>query len=247
MDLDDVRQLIELAEHPGISMTDAFAADHVIWVEGPTEELCLRYLSEAGIGPMPRGVVLSSIVSTGEFIRKDNRRALVFEIYERISKVSAPLIKEVRFSFDREGLTKDQTLDLTRRSRGKAVFLPRRHFECYLLDPSAIAAFILNHVPDLAGKVNADTVKEQMQKIAQEPKFRTSIEWNGDITDEGWLSQIDAAAVIKRLCTDITGARLEFAKKLDSPEILKHIVRYNSASLTDLLDYTKALISPATA
>jgi hypothetical protein len=79
MNLGDVRQLVELVEHLGIAMTDVFAADHVIWVDGPTEELCLRYLFEVGIGPIPHGVVLSSVVSTGEFILKDNRRELVLK------------------------------------------------------------------------------------------------------------------------------------------------------------------------
>jgi hypothetical protein len=119
-------------------------------------------------------------------------------------------------------LTEEQMQDLKRRSRGKALFLPRRHFECYLLDPSAIAAFIVNSVSDLAETVTADSVKERIQVIAQEPKFVTSVKWNGDITSEQWLAQIDAAALIKRLCSDITEARLEFVKKLDSLEILKH-------------------------
>ena len=234
LDLDNVRQLVELAEHLGIAMTDVFAADHVIWVEGSTEELCLRYLFETCVGPMPQGVVFSSVVSTGEFIRKDKRRELVFEIYERISKVSAPLVKEVTFSFDREGLTEEQRQELTRRSRGKVKLLPRRNFECYLLDPSAIAAFIVGRLPDLAGKVNADDVKERIQTIAQDPKFRTSLDWDGNITDEGWLAQIDAAALIDRLCSDITDARLEFVKKLDSLEILKHVVANNVGSLAGI-------------
>ena len=144
LDLNEVGKLREVAEHLGVSMADVFAADRVIWVEGPTEELCFPFLHQQLTGPLPRGTIFTSVASTGDFNTKRRDPAIVYEVYSRLSSAAATLVVSVAFSFDTETLTTRQKEKMRRNSGGFLHFLPRRHFECYLVDPVAIAAFIVS-------------------------------------------------------------------------------------------------------
>ena len=89
--IDDFR---EVADHLGISMADVFAADNVIWVEGPTEELCFPLVySHSTNTTLPPGTAFISVVATGDLSRKKRDRQLVGEIYERLSSTGSPLVK----------------------------------------------------------------------------------------------------------------------------------------------------------
>ena len=175
VNLGELDQLRDVADDLGISVTDVFGAERMIWVEGRTEELCFPFIYEVADGQLPRGLVVTSVVATGDFNAKGRRRELVFQIYDRVSRAASPLVRPVAFSFDREALTDEDRRRLEERSDGRLLFLPRRHFECFLLDPAAIAAFINNHVPDLAKPVSPDDVslskvrwrKPEVQKTAR--------------------------------------------------------------------------------
>lgn len=203
-------------------MTDVFGAERIIWVEGRTD-------------------------ATGDFNAKGRRRDLVFQIYDRVSRAASPLVRPVAFSFDREALTVEERQGLTERSGGRLLFLPRRHFESFLLDPAAIVVFINNHVPDLAKPVSPDDVLAYLKSVGGNPKFKATQQWHGDILDENWLAEVDAAALLKETCNQLTGNCLEFSKTGHSLEILQHILRENRESLGELIDYVKKLIGLATA
>lgn len=84
LDLTEVGKFREVAEHLGASMADVFAAERVIWVEGPTEELSFPYLYQQMSGePLPRGTIITSVAKTGDFNRKRDR-AIVYEVYDRL-------------------------------------------------------------------------------------------------------------------------------------------------------------------
>ena len=46
VDMSDIQQLREMADHIGVSVSDVFAADYVLWVEGRTEEVCFSLLKD---------------------------------------------------------------------------------------------------------------------------------------------------------------------------------------------------------
>jgi predicted ATP-dependent endonuclease of OLD family len=73
VDLDKVDQLREVADHLGVSMTDFFGAERIIWVEGRTEELCFPFIYEKKFGELPRGLILTSVIATGDFNVKERR------------------------------------------------------------------------------------------------------------------------------------------------------------------------------
>ena len=148
VDLGELDQLRDVADDLGISMTDVFAAERVVWVEGRTEELCFPFIQEKTVGQIPRGLIVTPVVATGDFNAKRKRRELIFQIYQRVHQAASPLIKSATFGFDREILTEDEMDGLNWDAGGRLMFLPRRHFECFLLDPAAVAAFITARLPN---------------------------------------------------------------------------------------------------
>jgi hypothetical protein len=136
-------------------------------------------------------------------------------------------------------------LDLNRDAGGRLLFLPRRHFECYLLNPAAIAALITAAVPDLAEPVSPANVLNYLQSVGGQEKFKAIKQWNGDIFDEKWLAEVDAAALLKETCNELTATCLEYCKTRHSIMLLQHILAHNSESLRGLIAYVKNLFELA--
>lgn len=155
------------------------------------------------------------------------------------------LVKSVTFSFDRETLSDSQMRKLNKRATGRLLFLPRRLFECFLLDPSAIAALITTHVPDLAESVSPNDVLTYLLSVGGNQKFKASKQWNDDIFDEKWLAEVDGAALLKEACNRLTENRLAFSKTRHSLELLQHILKHNRERLGGLIDYVRKLFELA--
>jgi predicted ATPase len=240
LDTEDVQSFREIAGQLGITMSDVFAADKIVWVEGLTEELCFPFLYESTFGPMPRGMKISSVIATGDFNAKGRDATLIFEIYERISTAAAPLTKSVSFSFDSESLTPAEKENMGRRSRGKVKFLPRRHLECFLVDRVAIASFLGEK--DSHPAPSPDDVEKELCKIAATMKFDKLKIWQGDLADEKWLCAVDAANLIKDVCATLSENRVTFSKGHDSLILLQYLLRNEPKKVAPLAKYVKALI-----
>ncbi len=190
VNLGQVEELQLVADQLGISMTDVFAAERLIWVEGPTEELCFPFVYEEARQGLPRGTLFTAVVNTGDFQSKSaRRRELVIEIYQRLSSAASPLVKSVYFSFDREEMDETEIRDLKRSANERLDVLPRRHFECFLLNPNAIASFLTDQVSNLGSNVSADTVLASLVAHGGEAKFGARDEWDGDIRNEAWCAK----------------------------------------------------------
>lgn len=242
VNLQKVDDLRDLANEIGVSMTDVFAAERIIWVEGPTEEICFPYIYKQRVGELPSGIVVSSIVATGDFNAKIKRRELIFQIYNRLSNAAAPLVKSAAFHFDRETLTDSEVEELIRHAaETRVAFLPRRHFECYLLNPAAIAAFINSYLPENENTVSDQDVHDGLCRIGGDRKYKADGNWNDDPSDPQWLSNVDAANLIKDICYELSDNRIAFSKNRHSFDILKRILESDPTSLDELTDYVKSL------
>ena len=213
LDLTEVGKFREVAEHLGVSMADVFAAERIIWVEGPTEELCFPYLYQRLIGPLPPGTIVTSVASTGDFNTRKRDPAIVYEVYNRLSTATATLVVSVAFSFDSEKLTDPEKADMQCKAKGLLHFLPRRHLECYLVDPVAIAALIVSKDPASAETVTPGAVEHALQAAAAEHPLHVP-EWNSDITDTNWLARVDAANLIARVCGTLSQQRRRSQRRL---------------------------------
>lgn len=242
LDLAEVGKFREVAEHLGVSMADVFAAERVIWVEGPTEELCFPYLYQELVGPLPRGTIITSVAATGDFNTHKRDPAIVFEVYRRLSTAAATLIVSVAFSFDTEKLTDSEKVDMQQRSGGLLHFLPRRHLECYLIDPSAIAAFIISKDKTSPKATTPAGVKAALEAAAAKRPLCIP-EWTGDLADVEWLARVDAARLIAAVCGTLSNHRVPFTKKDDSLFLLRHILEHDPEQLAPLRDYIVSLLA----
>lgn len=241
LDLADVDAFREVADQLGVSMADVFAADRVIWVEGPTEELCFPLLySEATGEGLPRGLVFTSVVATGDFLKKQRHKELVYEIYQRLSKVAGPLNVSVAFSFDSENLAETEKKQMVRDSRGAMHFLPRRMIECYLVNPKAIAEFVMQRDHEQSF-LDVDLVTAKLIELAGSEKFKIG-EWTGDLSEPGWLAKVDAAKLISDCCGQISEYRVTFKKKDDTLALLQRVLSTDRAQLAELLKYVDKLV-----
>lgn len=241
LDTEKVGEFREVAEHLGVSMADVFAADRIIWVEGPSEELSFPYLyQQFGGEPLPRGTAFTSVAATGDLNRKRDRQ-IVYEVYNRLSSAAATLVVSVMFSFDSEDLTDAEKRDMVRDARGRLLFLPRRHIECYAVDPTAVTNMIIAKDPESEGVVTAEVVAAKFAELAASRRFAIP-EWNGEITNENWLSKVDAANLIARATAELSDQRASFQKKEDTLGLFQDILLRDPAPLRPLYEYVRSLV-----
>lgn len=241
LNLEDVDAFKGVAEHLGVSMSDVFAADRIVWVEGPTEELCFPLLYQSATGQsLPRGTIFTSVMATGDFMAKRRDKKMVYEIYQRLSQVAVPLVVSVAFSFDSENLSDAEKDNMRRDSNGAMHFLQRRHIECYLVNSTAIAAFIRGKNIDPIDLSEA-TVTAKLDELSTSDAFRIA-EWSGDISDPAWLARVDAANIIATACAELTDYRVTFNKKDDTLALLQGVLTANPDDLSELTEYVRSLV-----
>jgi len=250
IDLQKVTDLRGVASELGVSMADVFASQHVIWVEGPTEEICFPYIFEEtrkdtaeerrAISPQ-----FVAVVATGDFTAKRNRPELVFDIYDRLSRASASLTGAATFAFDREELTGEQVTGLQKRASARLGILPRRHFECYLLSPTAIASVMNTSLEDV--RVTAEMVGNFLEAHGGKPKFKAEKEWTGVLDESAWLAKVDAARLLEATFSELSGARQSFSKRQHSFLLLKAIMEDDKSSVAELITFVDELVALARA
>lgn len=240
LDLTEISAFREVADHLGVSMADVFAADRIIWVEGPTEELCFPLLNQQATGqPLPRGTIFTSVVATGDFIAKRRDRARVYQVYQRLSQAAAPLVTAVAFSFDSELLTDHEKAEMVRASQGAMHFLPRRHIECYLVNAEALLLFITERDSEM---VTSDVAEIEAKLIALAAEQFRVAEWQGDLTDEVWLTKVDAANLIAAATAELTEHRVTFNKKDDTLALMQLVQSVDAVQLNGLATYVRSLV-----
>lgn len=131
----------------GVRVSDFFGFDRVLWVEGPTEENCLKLIWKDAAA----GTAILPVLHTGDFERRDADRIL--QIYTKLTAASA-LTPSAYFLFDREERSDSALNDLRKRGQGRLEFIGKRMFENYLLNPRAIAS-VLN-VDELVARAALD-------------------------------------------------------------------------------------------
>lgn len=225
----------------GISMGDVLGADGIIWVEGPTEEIAFTNLYQREIGPLPEGVRLSSVAATGDFERRRTSHKSVVGLYQRVTRSVAPMVVNQRFLLDRERLSDDEVAKSEQSTDRHLRFLPRRCLECYVLDPTSIAAVLSDELDE---DIGADQITQEIASLALDVTFGAKTLFKGDITAEDWLKKVDAAKLLGRLFTNISEARLEFKKTHHTPLLLSKLPSERVKPLVDILATLVTEVAP---
>jgi energy-coupling factor transporter ATP-binding protein EcfA2 len=241
IDLDNVVDLRELADTLGISVSDVFAADFILWVEGRTEEQCYSLLKMRALANFPANTIISPVASTGDFFSGKRDIELVLQVYDRLSRGTLPLVKGLAFAFDREDLTREEVGDFIKRAGGNVSFLPRRHLECYLVHPGAISALINAIDEGRAESLRSEEVEAWLQAHAGERGFRAADRWRGQLTDSVWAAEVDAANLIKACIGELTAHRCSNRKGEHSVWLLDHILEHDPGHVAEFVEHASRL------
>jgi hypothetical protein len=199
-----------LLSEVGARLSDVFGADNILWVEGATEEQCFPLIVEKMLQMPLQGTKILGVVQTGDFESKHSR--LILQIYDRLSKGSGLIPPAIGFIFDREGRSEQVQEDLIRQSRDKVVFLPRRMYENYLLNPHAIAAV----ASQIEGFRDPPVTPEEVQHWLEcNHSDRKYYDWNiseAERTEDKWMQNVYGAKILADIFKDFSGGRVEYDK-----------------------------------
>jgi predicted ATPase len=229
----------------GAQMSDVFGADRVLWVEGPTEKICFPLIARKFFGSL-NGTVIQSVENTGDFEGKNDRKAnMVFGVYGKLGLEKPLLPPAIAFVFDAEGRTEAQRNELF--SRGNTIgvpviFLKRRLYENYLLDPSTIVK-VFNDSDNQERPVpltEAD-VSAWIDNHRWEPVFfdnNAVSETNRSL--EYWITKVHAAKILEAMFSELSEHRVEYHKTRHSIELTKWLLEHKPEALIEI----KELLHP---
>lgn len=246
VDLTDLKTLRDVTGQLGVSMTDVFAAEHIIWVDGETEEACFPMLLAQSTDDT-RSVLFIALLHTGDFHDRRVRADKVFQIYERLTGATAPVVSKVAFNFDADDLSVEKQRELQTRSSGRIHFLPRRNIESYLLHPAAIARVIaaeLEHLKVVDVAQLETEVASVMLELAAHRRYGTPADPPA-LSDDAWLARVDGAKLIADVFSRVTESTLEYRKTTHSVSLVRDLLQHEPDLLGALTVYVTELVSVA--
>lgn len=246
VDLTNLKTLRDVTGQLGVSMTDVFAAEHIVWVDGETEEACFPMLLAQSTDDT-RSVLFIALLHTGDFHDRRLRADKVFQIYERLTGATAPVVSKVAFNFDADDLSGEKQRELQARSGGRIHFLPRRNLESYLLHPSAIARVIaaeLEHLKTVDVAQLKAEVARVLLELAGDRRYGAPADPPAS-SDDAWLARVDGAKLIADLFSRVTESTLEYRKTTHSVSLVRDLLQHEPELVKSLTEYVVELVSVA--
>ena len=218
----------------GISFSDLFGHDFVVWVEGETEAQCFDLIVDRTEGGRTPGLVFLPMPWASKIDAKPSTVREFFEIFSRASEGAMLWPTNVRFSFDSELRTESERAEIVKRSRQRASFLPRRMYESYLLHPSAIASLLSEFDPE--GSHTKDEVAAWMEAHRADYAASGSAEGSGD-------DKADAAGLLGALISSLSNTRLTLDKVRHGKWLTEWLLDNDPRSLDELSAYVQGVAS----
>src|SRR2546425_243725 len=228
LDATEARDLRLVLADVGARLSDVFGADNILWVEGRTEELCFPKIVQRLTERRLLGTAIVGVLHTAEF--EGRRSEATVELYVRLSAGRGLLPPAVGFIFDREGRSDAVRADLAR--RGNVLFLARRMYENYLLNPAAIAAVAANiegfHVPLLT----AADVEAWLDDHRWDGRYFDPMPAEG--TAEQWLSNVHGAKLLGDLFSQLSEQRVSHGKVAHGVGLTDWLLEHASEDLREV-------------
>ena len=230
VDTQQARDLRTLLLEVGSRLSDVFGAESILWVEGPTEQLCFPLIVQQLLKRPLAGVSIVGVLHTGDFDAKKDTRS-VFRIYERLTQQSSALLPPaIAFIFDREIRPEKDRTDLERESKGRVHFLGRRTYENYLLHAGAIATVLNEHPPFTEAPTTREHVQEWLDKHIREPKYY------GKAKTQDYPQDIDAPKLLEDLFLELSENRLSYNKVEHSLALTEWLLTHAPEELKELAE-----------
>jgi ABC-type branched-subunit amino acid transport system ATPase component len=226
------RQELEMIfSEVGARLSDVFGADHILWVEGRTEEECFPLILSKHPAPHPIwGVKILGVVSTGGLEGKHSRT--IIDIYRRLSRANGIIPPALGFILDREGRNDSQLDDIRRESNGAVHFLPRRTYENYLLDPRALSV-VMSNIPDFS-----DSPITEAEVRGWIDHRRTD--------DENWEANVNGAKILSDLFSDLSDARCTYEKVKHGTTLTREILSSKPLAFKEVSDLLHEILQDRT-
>jgi predicted ATPase len=222
-DARETAALSDVLSDVGARLSDVFAADRILWVEGTTEELCFKVIAQRLMPDACQGVAILGVLHTADFDRRNLSWAL--EIYRRLSSAGSLMPPAIGFIFDRETRTEQEINDVVRESKGAVSFLSARMYENYLLVPEAIAW--------LLGTFGIEETAESIEADLRCRKATAGYFPRGEMGKE---SEINGARVLHDIVSERTNGTHAYSKTRDGLALSRWILDHQPALLTPVSD-----------
>jgi predicted ATPase len=221
----------------GIRLSDVFGADRVLWVEGKTEELCFPLILKYHSVPL-RGTAILAVSSTGDFDRR--RASLAIDVYQRLSNGAGLLPPAVGFVFDADSRTDEARVRFKKESQNLAEFLPRRMYECYLLNPMAIATVLTRSV---GREISTEAIQAWLDLNKADGKYYPR--GSGRTADgrADWLQNIDGANFLSDMFQELSNNTAEFQKTTHSVRLTEYLLENKPEALNEVRDLLVELLT----
>jgi hypothetical protein len=225
----------------GVTLSDIFGADKVVWVEGQTEEFCFPKIAAHFLAGVPQNTAFIGLRNTGDFEAKRTDAVAIWEIYERLTSGPGLLAPTLAFSFDRERRSERLIEDIKRRSRGLAHFLARATYENYLIELEAILAVLNDEFEsNQIAKVTRDSVEKWL--IANGAKYSGTAQWKANFDDRQWRVSCNAPALLSDLFGDLSDGKLQYHKISHSVALTEWLLEHQPEALEELANYIAELV-----
>jgi len=233
LEADDARLILR---DIGFKVSDVFGADKILWVEGPTEEECFKLIVRTLMKDPLWGTEIIGVRTTGELHGKQAEDT--YDIYTKLSQGIGIIPPAIGFIFDRELKTEIKMMDLIRKSKNKVFFLSRRMYENYLIDPDAISyvLYLISKSSESVMDANhfeSENVREWILNHGNSKKYIKTM----GLTpfDKEWLIQVDAAAVLADLFSQISGATISYDKVKHGYLLTKYIIERQPSAFEEII------------
>jgi predicted ATPase len=236
--IEDVADFELLTGELGISMADVFGSDRIVWVEGDTEEQCFPLLFSHLGHPLPKGTNVAKIIATGNLSLKNRNVDMIFDIYDKVSKMASPLTRACVFTMDRETMSDQDIKTLKDKAKGNLLILNRRCYENYLLQLSAIAK-LLN---DLGETVTEAEIKAWLLDHGGDEVYGAQRQWSDDLANEAWLTKVDGAKLLNDMFSELSETRHTYRKTTHSPGLTQILLNENPDRIDELLAFAGSIV-----
>jgi hypothetical protein len=223
----------------GVRLSDLFGADNILWVEGRTEEKCFPTIIERLLGRPLMGTQVLGIRETGDLEGRDAKR--VFEIYRRLGGGASLVPPAIGYILDEECRSETAKKELCRLSGDRAIFLDRRMYENYLLNPNAIVG-VMNSIEGFrAAPVEADEVRSAIDAKLSEAEFYCS---RTVPADKDRVARVDGGRVLGCVFSELSETRVAYEKVRHGVLITEWLVEHARDDLREVVDLLINALGP---
>lgn len=219
----------------GARLSDVFGSDHVIWVEGRTEEICYRTIFRDLLKKPLMGTQILGVRRTGDF--EGDLAERVVEIYNKLTSSGSLIPPALGFLFDSECRPEQTKRELITKSKGLLHFLPRRMYENYLLWPAAVAAVVNSTEGFSTTEISTAEVEDALTTALENADYYC------DKASPGEREQQIRAVHAKRVLRDVFGTLSEQRVRYDDIEHGSAITEWLIANAPDELSEIRDLLS----